>query len=512
MRIKDKKAKEKYLAKLELVKSGANVNPDESKQDKIDRIERAKKDFAFFVKTYFAHYITDSDTQEIIESPVFHISIANKVKREKDIKALLRWGRGLAKSVLSDLFIPLWLWINEDIFYMVLVGNNFDKAKILLSDLQAEFEANELLKYDYGEQKMLGSWEDGYFITKNGFIAKALGMGQSPRGLRHKSRRPDYIVCDDLEDQDSVKNPKRQDEVVRWIEQDLLPTMDGSRRRYLHANNNSHPRTIQEELRIKHPDWHISRIDAYNSVTYEPAWSEKYSKDYYKNVERELGIIAANAEYNNKPHIAGKIFKEDQIQWAKRPALNHYRTIVGHWDIAYAGNSTSDYNAVRIWGLHDKNFWYIDSFVKQTKMREAAEWMCTYQKELPPSVIIHWRFEAQFWNDEVKRIIHETEQRHGITLNIIKVQVAKTNKYDRILRLQPYYQNSRIFYDSNKKAHADTQTGLEQLYGIEPGYRTHDDAPDSDEQAISYLETHIRTADFKPRMGKMNKNTKRAWR
>ncbi len=512
MKRADKTAVEQYLARLELAKSANNVNPDESKENRKLRIERAKKDFVYFTKTYFPHYMTDSETDRLIKSPDFHISIAKKIKREKRIKAILRWGRAHAKSVLADLFIPLWLWINEDINYMVIIANNEDKAKILLSDMQAEFSANELLKHDFGKQHKYGNWEKGYFITKNVFIAKAIGMVQVVRVLRMKSKRPDYVTADDLEDKDTLKNPKRQDEIANWILTAVIPTMDGSKARFIMANNLFAPRMIQTVLEESTNNWHINRVDAYNPVTYEPRWKEKYTAEYWKEIEGELGTVAANAEFNNTPHVEGKIFKAEQIQWGKRPKFNQFKTIVGHWDVAYAGNKTSDYNAVRVWGLYKKDFWYIDSFVKQTKMKEAVEWMCIYQTLLPKTVLIKWRFEAQFWNDEVERVIIETEEKYNIKLNIVKVHVAKVKKYDRILKLQPYYQNSRIFYDESKMPHKDTQTGLQQLYGIEPGYRTKDDAPDADEQAILYLETYIRTSRFKPRTGKMKKKSKRGWR
>jgi phage terminase large subunit-like protein len=390
------------------------------------------------------------------------------------------------------------------------VANNYDKAKILLSDLQAEFEANERLKHDWGEQEMRGSWESGYFRTKNGFIAKALGMGQSPRGLRFQDQRPDYIVCDDLEDKDTIKNPMRQDEMVTWIEKDLIPTMDGPVRRYIHPNNNFHPRSIQEELHIKHPKWELFQVNAYDPVTYKPEWEEKYDDDYYKTIEEDLGVLAAKAEYNNDPHIEGKIFRAEQIQWGKMPSLNHFKIIAGHWDIAYAGNKTSDYNAVRIWGLYSNQFWYIDSFVKQSKMRAALEYMAFVELELPPSVIIHWRFEAQFWNDEVRRTIKEVEDDFRISFNLVKVDTPKTDKYGRILTLQPYYQNGRLYYNEKKKSHNDTATGLQQLYGIEPGYRTKDDAPDADEQCIKFLSRHLRRGNSKgARTGRIKKNPKR---
>ncbi len=502
MKIKDKEALKRYQDKLSLIKSGAAANPFESKEEQHARKLRAKKDVAFFVAYYLSHYAS-------AKSSWFHIWFAKFVIKHPVLFLLLRWGRGLAKSVWATVIIPLWLWINDDIHYMVVVGNNLDKAKILLSDIQAEFEANERLKHDWGDQEMRGSWETGYFQTKNGFIAKALGMGQSPRGLRMQAQRPDYIVCDDLEDRETIKNPKRQDEMVTWIEKDLIPTMDGDTRRYIHPNNNFHPRSIQEELHIKHPSWELNEVKAYDPVTYKPAWKAKYDKDYYKDIEFNLGVLAAHAEYLNEPHIEGKVFKEEQIQWGDMSRLNNFKIIAGHWDIAYAGNKDSDYNAVRVWGLRNTDFWYIDSFVKQSKMRAAIEWMVQFQLLLPPTVIVHWRFESQFWNDEVRRTISEVEQDNNITLNLVKVDTPRTKKYDRILTLQPYYQNGRIYYNNKKKSHNDTQTGLQQLYGIEPGYRTHDDAPDADQQCIEYLSKHARRSNFKSRTGKMAKNNKR---
>ena len=513
-----KEAKLRFKARLERYKSGAILDINETKEEKQERIEKAKKSFKFFVSYYFSDYAIDSDGN-VIETPDFHVNFANRVKRDKTVKAIQRWGRAQAKSVVSDLLLPMWLWINKDINYMVQIGNNLDKAKILIADLQAEF-SNPRIVYDFGIQKTLGSWEKGYFITKSGFTCKAFGMGQDVRGLRMKNKRPDYIAADDLEDKDTLRNPKKQDEIANWLLTSVIPTMDGSRRRFIMAGNRFAPRMIQTVLEELMPTWYVHEIDAYDIVTYKPAWNSKYTADYWRQIEKEIGILAARAEYCNIPHVEGKIFKKEQIQWGERPKLNHFKVIVGHWDIAYAGTKTSDFNAVRLWGLYNPikrkdiaQFWYIDSFVQQTKMKEAVEWMCLVQLNLPDSVKVHWRFESQFWNDEVKRTIKEAEKKYSVNLNIVKVDTPKTKKYDRIITLQSYYQNSRLFYAKDKKAHNDTIEGLEQLYGIEPGYRTHDDAPDADEQCIKYLEKHIRSSGRTIRSGKYkSKRNKRGYR
>jgi len=267
--------------------------------------------------------------------------------------------------------------------------------------------------------------------------------------------------------------------------------MDGKYRRYIHTNNRSAAVMMMTILREKHPDWSWNQVNAYDPVTYQAAWKGKYDKEYFQSIETEIGKLAAYAEFNNQPHIEGEIFKEEQIQWASLPRLNQFKIINGWWDVAYAGNKTSDYNAVIVQGLKDRNFWVIDTFCKQSKMRDAVAWMCQYQISLPKTVVVHWRFEAQFWNDEVERTIREVEREFKVHLNIVKVQNPRVAKYDRILKLQPYYQNGRIYFNEDLKSKNDLQVGLSQLYGIEPGYKTHDDWADGHQAGIEDLEKYV---------------------
>lgn len=484
MRRNDKIALERYRKKLELARSAGVRNPFESNKEKSEAIELCKEDFAAMVKRYFPHY-ADADT------PDFHIDFATKVRKAQTFKGMCVFGRALAKSVLNNMLIPFWLWMRGEPVYFVLIGNNFDRAKQLLEDIRAEFEANPQIIADFGEQFNPGNWEGGFFITKGGFIGQALGMSQSVRGLRVKNKRPTHIVADDTETKDLLKNPKRMNENVRWIERDLIPTMDGPIRRYIHVNNRSAPVMMMTILRDKHPDWMWCQVNAYNPVTFEPRWKSKYSADYYKKIEKEIGTLAANAEFNNKPHVEGTIFKDDDFNFGQMPRLNQFKIIVGFWDVAYAGTPTADYNAIAVGGLRDKDFWNIANFCKQSKMKAALEWMANYQLNLPPTVIVHWCFEAQFWNDEVERTIEEVESKFKVNLNIVKIANPKTRKYDRILTLQPYYQNGRMYTNEKLKANNDTQIGHSQLLGIEPGYSSHDDWPDAWQQCVNILEKYI---------------------
>ena len=488
MKFKDKKAIERYTKKIAFARTAGNVNLNETKEEKEARIQRAKDDVEFCVQYYFPHYAT-------AECADFQIDFANDVINDPNYTGFAKWGRGLAKSVWNTIIIPFWDWLREGENYLVVIGQNGKKAAQLMEDLRAEFEANPRIIADFGEQVNIGSWKEELWITKGGFIGQCLGFGESCRGLRVGPKRPRHYNVDDIETRQTIKSETRQDEMVEWVENELLPSMDGSTERLIFSNNWFAPVMFLRKLAEKHPDWKVSEVKAYDPVTYEPAWRAKYTPEYYRRKEKRMGKLAALAEYNHKAKKTGKIFTSDQIQYGQLPNLNHFKIIVGHWDVAYGGTSTSDYNAVRIWGLHVENFWLINCYVNQSKMREAIAFMCDVQKRLPPTVMIHWRFEAQFWNDEVKRTLKEVQKEHGVNLNILKVDTPKHRKYDRILELQPYYQNGRIYNNEKLKSNNHFQVGLDQLYGIQPNYSTHDDAPDADQQAIKELEKYVTYAD-----------------
>jgi predicted phage terminase large subunit-like protein len=501
----DKQKVERYLHKLEIARSSNEVNPFETKETQKARIEHARKDVVFMTTTYLPHYAT-------AECAPFQYHTANAIANDLLVKIFLEWFRGGAKSVWADVIIPLWLWMRGEDVFMCLKSDSKERAEELLSDLQAELEANQLLINDFGSQKCEGDWEIGNFKTiDQRFIGMAFGIKQKVRGVRVKQRRPNLWVIDDLETPDTISNPMRMRKQADHIERDILPTMTGPIRRLLYANNKFARVMTQTILQERHPTWIVNQVKGYNKVTHEPAWPSMYSKEYYIQQEIDMGIVAAYAEYLHETKLEGKIFSEDQIQWRALPPLIDFKMIVAHWDIAYTDNEDSDYNAIKIWGLHENNFYLIDCYVKQSVMKKAVAWLADFTKRLPKGVNIIRQYESQFWNGEVQRSIDEIEDTVCINLNLMKINTPKVNKLMRMISMQPYYQNGRIYYNIDLKAHSDTQVGIIQLCAVEEGSKEHDDSPDADQLAISTLDLYStpghqqRAGEKNWRTGKMNR-------
>lgn len=479
----DKLKAEAYLKKLDISRNSNEVNPFETKDEQQQRIARAQNDVEYMVETYLPHYA-------MAKCADFQIEFAEMVENDPLFIGFAEWGRGLAKSVWCNVIIPLQRWIcGEDVF-MCLLSDSKERAQELLADIQAELEGNPLLINDFGVQRCEGDWEIGNFKTiDQRFIGMAFGIKKKVRGVRVKQRRPNLWVIDDLETPDTIGNPKRMRKQADQVERDILPTMTGDIRRLLYANNKFARVMTQTILQERHPQFVVHQIKAYNKVTYKPAW-DYYTEEYYQQMEMTMGITAAYAEYLHETKIEGANFSEDQIQWAPLPPLHEFKMIVSHWDIAYTDNETSDYNAVKVWGLHGRNFWYIDGYVKQSIMKKAVEWTCEYRKSLDSVANYIGQFESQFWNGEVQRSIDEVEEENEVYLNLMEKDTPRSNKIQRMITMQPYYQNGRIFYNEALKSHSDTQVGIMQLCAVEEGMTEHDDSPDADQQCIAALESY----------------------
>ena len=250
----------------------------ESSVQKEQRIRRLQKDYAAFCEYYFPHFLQlrDKVTGEVIRivhNAPFHNAAANKVKNTPNLKAVFKWPRGHAKSTHMDIFTPLWLMFQPKrlINFMVLVGKSEDSANRLLGDIQAELQYNKRIIADFGKQMSMGNWTEGEFTTKEGVYFLACGRGQSPRGLRKREARPDYIVIDDLDDDELCRNERRVRELTDWVKEALFGALDVGRGRFIMVGNLISKTSVLANI-CKIKSVHVSTIYAVDSEG-NPVWA-----------------------------------------------------------------------------------------------------------------------------------------------------------------------------------------------------------------------------------------------
>ena len=482
----------------------ALVNESPVQKDK--RIKRLQKDYAAFCEYYFPHFLTlrDKTTGEVIRTvhnAPFHNSAALKVKNTPNLKAVFKWPRGHAKSTHFDIFLPLWLMFQPKrlINVMVVVGKSEESAIGLLSDIQAELEFNQRIIADFGEQKAVGNWQEGQFVTQSDVAFFARGRGQSPRGLRYKEARPDYIVIDDLDDDELCRNEKRVKDLTDWVKEALFGALDVGRGRFIMVGNliskNSVLANIADTKGV-----YVSEIKAVDKDG-EPVWKEKWTKEEAEEAAAFMGYRSWQKEMMHNPIKDGTIFRHDWIRYKKVLPLHKYEMLVCYTDPSFKSTTANDYKASRLWGKIGNELHLIDCYVRQDTVSGMVRWLYNLYESLPENVSVRFFMEANFMQDIILDEFTTEGNLRGYQLPILPDKRKKPEKIQRIEAISPLWERGFVFYNEALKDTSDMQVGIEQTLSLERGSRVHDDAPDADEGAIWYLQRNTRQESFKPLFG-----------
>jgi len=495
-------ARKKWDANCQEIRQMTPVmNAHETPTKKQQRTKKLLANYNEFVKYYFPHYAK-------CECGKFQINAANKVRRTPNIKATFKWARGHAKSTHFDMMIPMWLKAMDELRVMVLVGKSETSAKILLSDLQAELENNQRYIADFGKQKKVGSWEEGEFVTADHCAFFSRGRGQSPRGLRYRDRRPDYIVIDDLDDDELCNNESRVNKLTDWVKEALFGALDGGRGRFIMVGNLIGKVSVLANI-WKAEGVFQSQTNA-RKANGEPTWNEKWSKKELDEMEQFMGYRAFQKEMMNNPITEGAVFKNNWIQWKKLPSLRKYDQLVAYCDPSFKGSSKNDYKAIKLWGVINTELHHIDAFVRQCSVAEMVRWFYDLHERMPEGVICDYYIEANFLQDIILDDFAREGKIRGYQLPIRGDHRKKPDKFQRVEAISPLWERGFVWYNIAKQNDKDTLTALEQTLAFEKGSRVHDDAPDADEGAIYKLQKSKRENNFAATLGR-RKTARNSW-
>ncbi len=201
------------------------LTPDELIQIKKKRSIRrmlAKKSHFWFFSIYLGHYINYPF------APFHHEMFALTEDINLRLAVLVAF-RGSAKSTLMSLSYPIWAVVGaQKKKFVLIVSQTQAQARLHLSNIKKELETNELLKKDIGPfEEVSDEWGATSIVLSNFDARIAIASTeQSIRGIRHGQYRPDLVICDDVEDLNSVKFREGRDKTFQWLTGEVMPIGD----------------------------------------------------------------------------------------------------------------------------------------------------------------------------------------------------------------------------------------------------------------------------------------------
>ena len=345
-------------------------------KDRRIRLNIVKRSIKFFFYFYFTNY-TEFPIAPFHEE-MFHIA------EDTDIKTAVVAGfRGCGKSVLMSLVLPLWVILGEQkIKYVLITSKTEQKAQMLLQQIKQELEDNELLRQDLGPfREERGQWNTvSLYLDRYKAKITIASSEQSIRSFRHMQHRPQLIICDDLEDLESVKTKESREKLYNWLMSDVIPA--GSRNTRLIVlggifHENSLLNRLQKSIGENKMNGVFLKIPFFDENG-NPSWSDKYPDE--KTIEDEKKKIGDERiwlrEYMLR--IVGdvdQVIDPENIHYYDEllSTEEHYNFTVTGVDPAFSVKDGADYTAMvsgRIYTHKGERYIYILPYPVNERLKE----------------------------------------------------------------------------------------------------------------------------------------------
>lgn len=347
---------------------------------------------------------TETITSPFLEAePVFEIRRSARVeaaRRAAKVKDILTWGkaifpekfylpfcqklhnyfvkiRGLeftdteaprnhAKTIVKCFLIPLFQGLEEpeSFTHYLNVQATATKAIEVNKSMKIELETNDILLELYGDQEG-ERWSEQQFSLKNGPIYSAIGAGQSVRGLNVRNIRPNYLMVDDLYDEEDIYNPESTQKKSRWFWGSLYPARAKSRRCAIHVQGTAiNPYDLLEELKTR--PGVVSK--SFKAIEDEEKgivlWPELNTLESLKRDRVLMGPIIFAREMQNE-----RI--DDTTTILKRSKWKYYTVLpsgfdiqITSWDMTFKETKSGSYVVGQVWGRRGADLYLFPVMVR----------------------------------------------------------------------------------------------------------------------------------------------------
>ncbi len=170
---------------------------------------------------------------------------------------------------------------------------------------------------------------------------------------------------------------------------------------------------------------------------------DMFGEEEVEVAKRDLKAYAFSGQYQQNPApTGGGEFVLEWIQYYKGKLDNSGLNVYIMVDPANAKKKTSDYTSMCVVGLGaDKNIYILDWIRDRLNLREREDRLFALHEKWKPKYVIMEKYGLMADADNMREAMNYRNYRFTIT------EVGGTmSKIDRILRLQPYFYDGRIWF------------------------------------------------------------------
>lgn len=365
----------------------------------------------------------------------------------------------------------------------IIISETADLAKHWVRTIKQELEENKTILAVYGDMKS-PKWTEDHIICKRAdgskFELRAKGRGAQIRGFR-----PDWIVFDDLENDEEVRSDDQRAKTLEWFDKAVINTLEKDAGAVM-IGTVLHPLSLlQTVLDREGWDSHV-----YKALTPdgESLWPEKWPVDALEARRREIGDIAFRSEFMNEPIISeNPVFLKEWFNTYSGDSESHSSRVrkglyvITACDPAISKRDEADYTAIVTLGAtfdKEPDIYVLEAKRGHWSLRDTVrELYLTHDKWHQHRTVIETVAYQEALADEV------VEYGKSVRSNISPIEIKPDkDKERRAHSVAPVCQNGRVYLDSTDPMQ---QRLLDELILFPTG--DHDDLVDAFVYALQHI-------------------------
>ncbi len=446
-----------------------------------------------FGHKYFSNHFRDT-------SPKFHAKLLAESYGNRFFA--VQAPRGSAKSTVLSFLKPTHSICFKLKRFIIIVQNTYKKSVGTLEGIKDEIRYNENLRRDFGIELEKDAEGDTIFRHRDGFRTRVLCKGVEQigavRGERFGAYRPDYIIGDDMEDDEMVKSAERRQSLKELFNNALIPAGDIKNLDVDIIGTILHDDSLMAELVSK------EKYTEYRKLFYKARYKDKFTGEILSLWPERWTVDDLNDIERNNPEAFAKEMQGDpssgSLETIRREDFRYWRIeegcavlygvdseIVAKWkmtdcraaigiDLAWEVKKSSDFAAIIPGLVTPANQLLVCDYIFKRGLRpdEFEDIIFgmneTYEKLTGKRV--QFGFEKANLEKVMKWFLEEAMKRRGKYLWFKDINWGTTDKIARIMfRIANRYSQHSVYH---KKGMGDLENQLIRLRSS-----PHDDLADA---------------------------------
>jgi predicted phage terminase large subunit-like protein len=389
----------------------------------------------------------------------------------EDKKVAIAAPRKHAKSTAVTFSFALAAVLFKQYKFVIICSDTESQSTLFLGDIKQELIENEDIIALFGIKKfnklsetdIIVEFEDG-----DEFSIMAKGAEQKLRGTKWRGKRPDLIICDDMENDEAIMNSDRREKFRRWFYGALLPTranggkviivgtilhMDSLLERLMPVI--SAPKTICTELKdyVEGParDWKAVKYRAHSPDYKHILWAEQWPKQALV-LEKESFVNQGlsdvySREYLNYPIDESSAYfrREDFVPFNQSDFENKQLQYYVGVDFAISQKERADYTVVATVAVNEVGeLLVVDIRRGRWDSQEIIEELFSVQRRYRPELVV---VETGAIEKAIGPFLRKQMQERGVYLNLYPMVPTK-DKLSRARSLQARMRSGGIRYNT----------------------------------------------------------------